>query len=96
VEEPGIQKCLLAKPKFTSKRATEIAIAIETAETLKQDTTGDNLPKQSIYGVFQAGKKGVPTKPTVCYRCGQKFHKTKHPIRKPSVTSVGSWDTSRR
>ena len=76
VEVPAIQKRLLAKPKLTLKRATEIATAMETAEknaeTVKEGTMGDNLPKQPIHGVFQTGKKGLLAKSTVCYRCGQK------------------------
>jgi len=79
VEVAAIQKRLLAEPKLTLKRATEIAMAMETAEknaeTLKEGTVGESLPKQPIHGVFQAGKKGTSTKPAVCYRCGQKSHK---------------------
>ena len=76
---PTIQKRLLAEPKLTFKRATEIVTAMETAEkdakTLKEGTMGDNLPKQPIHGAFQTGKKSLPAKSTVCYRCGQKSHK---------------------
>ena len=75
VEVPAIQRHLLAESKL---RATEIAMAMETAEknseTQKEGTTWDNLPKQPIHGVFQDGKKGVLTKPAVCYRCGQESH----------------------
>ena len=49
--------------------------AEKNAETLKEGTMGDNLPKEPIHGVFQTGKKGLPEKSTVCYRCGQKSHK---------------------
>jgi len=57
-----------------------------------------SLPKQSMHGVVQAGKKGMPAKPVVCYRCDQKSLKpTSCPlIRKPSATNGGRWDTSRK
>ena len=46
IEVPAIQKRLLAEPKLTLKRATEKAMAMETAEknteTLKERTTVDN------------------------------------------------------
>jgi len=69
VEVATIQKRLLAEPKLTLKRATEIAMAIwKQLPRTEGRHLGESLPKKPIHGVFQAGKKCTLTKPAVCYR----------------------------
>ena len=67
-----------------------IEIAEKNAETLKEGTTGDNLPKQSIHGVSRLTRRACQ----LSLLCA--IGVARSPTRKQSVTSVGNWDTSRK
>ena len=75
VNDPNIQRRLLAEPNLTLKKATEIAQALETADRGAADLqSAQAVLVHSIEGGKDTSKehakgKGNPT----CYRCGGKY-----------------------
>ena len=96
VENKSIQKRLLAEARLTLKKATELALAMETAEenaeTL-QSTSSRNELKQPVLRMQsnpRGGGHSVNNAGGVCYRCGQKSHKApKCPYRESKCHNCG-------
>ena len=74
VNDPNIQRRLLAEPNLTLRKATDIAQALETADRGAADLqSAQAVPVHAIEGLQDGSKehargKGSPT----CYRCGGK------------------------
>lgn len=83
VEDPPIQRRLLAEEKLTFEKAAGVALAMETAahnaETLRSaagkvgDATLQTSPS-SVHQVQAAASAQAPSKSGSCYRCGQTSH----------------------
>ena len=61
VEDPPVQRCLLAEEHLTLKKAADIALAMETAaknaKTLQRPTTSHT---GDAHKLLQAGEKALP------------------------------------
>ena len=74
VNDPNIQRRLLAEPNLTLRKATDIAQALETADRGAADLqSAQAVPVHAIEGLQDGSRehargKGSPT----CYRCGGK------------------------
>ena len=98
IENKSIQKRLLAEAALTLKKATELALAMETAEanaeTLQSTSSrgGAQELRQPVLRM-QSTQRGQPSGNSAagaCYRCGQKSHKApKCPYKEAKCHNCG-------
>ena len=74
VNDPNIQRRLLAEPNLTLKKATEIAQALETADRGAADLqSAQAVPVHTVEGEQDGSKEhGRGKANPICYRCGGK------------------------
>ena len=95
VRDSRIQRCLLAEPKLSFKRALDIAVALETAEKdalnlQKNPTPGGNATVNKFKGKAGDEKEPKPRHTSKCSRCDGNGTIPVHAVSKmPNVMLVG-------
>ena len=76
INDSALQQRLLAEPRLNLKKATDIALAHETAAKDSKAIQGSSGASQTVHVNHMAETKPRPTSSTKpCYRCGKSNHK---------------------